>query len=62
MNQAISHRESFVAESLSAEEIANFNSMSAQSVKSQIALESEDRLSFDEYLANLQSEYEQPLS
>lgn len=62
MNQAISHRESFIAEPLTTKEITNFNSMSAQSVKDQLALESADKLSFDEYLANLQSEYEQPLS
>lgn len=62
MDQAISHRESFIAAPLSAEEITNFNSMSAQSVKDQLALERADKLSFDEYLANLQSEYEQPLS
>ena len=62
MNQAISHQESFKAEPLTTEEIADFNSMSAQSVKDQLALESEDEVSFDEYLANLQSEYEQPLS
>jgi glutamate--cysteine ligase len=62
MNQAISHRESFLATPLTTEETAKFNSMSAQSVKDHLALESKDEVSFDEYLANLQSEYEQPLS
>lgn len=62
MNQAISHREYFVANPLTDEELTYFRSMSAKSVKDQQATERADTVSFDEYLASLQSEYEQPAS
>ncbi|MCZ6500976.1 MAG: glutamate--cysteine ligase [Gammaproteobacteria bacterium] len=60
MNQAISHRQSFLSEPLNRQEQDEFKTMSEQSVKDQLAVENMDTLSFDEYLAELQKEYEQP--
>ena len=60
MNQAMNHRQSFLAEPLNRQEQDEFITMSEQSVQDQLAIENTDSLSFDEYLAALQKEYEQP--
>jgi glutamate--cysteine ligase len=58
MNQAINHKASFLANPLDETERSKFESMSKQSITDQDLIERSDKLSFDEYLANIQREYE----
>ncbi len=58
MNQAIKHKASFLANPLDETASSNFESMSKQSVIDQRLVEQSDEISFEDYLAGLQREYE----
>jgi len=58
MNQAIKHKASFLANPLDQAGLKRYVAMSEQSFTDQDLVEKNDSISFDDYLANLQHEYE----
>jgi glutamate--cysteine ligase len=57
MNQSLAHKEYFLNQPLSEAELAHFNALAAESIEAQVAVDSQDKSSFDSYLKNLNQEY-----
>lgn len=57
MNQSLIHKEHFLNQPLSEEELTHFDALTARSIEEQSTIDNQDEVSFDTYLKNLNQEY-----
>jgi len=57
MNQSLKHKDYFLKQPLSEEELSHFDAIAEKSIKDQVVIEEQDELPFETYLENLNMEY-----